>query len=146
MVDDGQPRRQRRATSWSAPPARPPAHLDRHREGVDKAEAIEEGIGVAVTGTMKATVDLAEMGYKVATSRPSRFLGRQVVKVGQGIGRRIDAAEERARQKEEAEKKNIKMFAPAGDRESLKQRWKKALVTGVTLVEEIKIQTESDES
>ncbi|MHC0055718.1 hypothetical protein [Actibacterium sp. D379-3] len=80
--------------------------IDRHREGVDKAEAIEEGIGVAVTGTMKATVDLAEMGYKVATSRPSRFLGRQVVKVGQGIGRRIDAAEERARQKEEAEKKH----------------------------------------
>jgi hypothetical protein len=80
--------------------------IDRHREGVDKAEAIEEGIGVAVTGTMKATVDLAEMGYKVATSRPSRFLGRQVVKVGQGIGRRIDAAEERARQKEEGEKKH----------------------------------------
>lgn len=80
--------------------------IDRHREGGDKAEAIEEGIGVAVTGTMKATVDLAEMGYKVATSRPSRFLGRQVVKVGQGIGRRIDAAEERARQKEEAEKKH----------------------------------------
>jgi len=80
--------------------------IDRNREGVDKAEAIEEGIGVAVTGTMKATVDLAEMGYKVATSRPSRFLGRQVVKVGQGIGRRIDAAEERARQKEEAEKKH----------------------------------------
>ena len=80
--------------------------IDRHREGVDKAEAIEEGIGVAVTGTMKATVDLAEMGYKVATSRPSRFLGRQVIKVGQGIGRRIDAAEERARQKEEGEKKH----------------------------------------
>lgn len=80
--------------------------IDRHREGIDKAEAIEEGIGVAVTGTMKATVDLAEMGYKAATSRPSRFLGRQVVKVGQGIARRIDAAEERARQKEEAEKKH----------------------------------------
>ena len=80
--------------------------IDRYREGIDKAEAIEEGIGVAVTGTVKATVDLAEMGYKAATSRPSRFLGRQVVKVGQGIGRRIDAAEERARQKEEVEKKN----------------------------------------
>lgn len=79
--------------------------IDRHREGVDKAEAVEEGIGVAVTGTIKATVDLAEMRYKVATSRPSRFLGRQVVKVRQGIGRRIDAAEERAHQKEEAEKK-----------------------------------------
>lgn len=41
--------------------------IDRHREGVDKAEAVEEGIGVAVTGTMKATVDLAEMGYKGET-------------------------------------------------------------------------------
>lgn len=80
--------------------------IDRHREGIDKAEAIEEGIGVTVTGTMKATVDIAEMGYKVATSRPSRFLGRQVVKAGKGIGRAIDASEERARQKEEAEKKN----------------------------------------
>lgn len=79
--------------------------IDRHREGIDKAEAIEEGIGVAVTGTMKATVDIAEMGYKVATSRPSRFLGRQVVKVGKRIGRAIDAAEERARQKEKAAKK-----------------------------------------
>lgn len=42
-------------------------------------------------------------------------------------------------QKEEAEKKNFEMFTYAGDRESLKQRWKEALATGVTLVEEIKI-------
>lgn len=41
--------------------------------------------------------------------------------------------------KEEAEKKNFEMFAHAGDRESLKQRWKEALATGVNLVEEIKI-------
>lgn len=41
--------------------------------------------------------------------------------------------------KEEAEKKNLEMFSYAGDRESLKQRWKTALATGVTLVEEIKI-------
>ncbi|MCV6824878.1 MULTISPECIES: hypothetical protein [Halocynthiibacter] len=81
--------------------------IDRHREGIDKVEAIEEGIGVAVTGTMKATVDIAEMGYKVATSRPSRFLGRQVVKAGKGIGRAIEAAEERGREKEVTEKKKI---------------------------------------
>lgn len=43
------------------------------------------------------------------------------------------------RLKEEVEKKNIEMFSYAGDRESLKQRWKTALETGVTLVEEIKI-------
>lgn len=40
---------------------------------------------------------------------------------------------------EEAEKKNIEMFANAGERESLKQRWKEALATGVNLVEQIKI-------
>ena len=36
-------------------------------------------------------------------------------------------------------KKNEEMFAFAADRESLKQRWKMALKTGVSLVEEIKI-------
>lgn len=41
--------------------------------------------------------------------------------------------------KEEAEKKNKEMFSYAADRESLKQRWEKALKSGVTLVEEIKI-------
>lgn len=41
--------------------------------------------------------------------------------------------------KEEAEKKNLEMFTLARDRESLKQRWNKALATGVNLVEEIKI-------
>lgn len=41
--------------------------------------------------------------------------------------------------KAEAEKKNKEMFSYAADRESLKQRWKVALETGVTLVEEIKI-------
>jgi superfamily II DNA or RNA helicase len=41
--------------------------------------------------------------------------------------------------KGEAEKKNNEMFAYAGNRENLKQRWKEALATGVNLVEEIKI-------
>ena len=54
-----------------------------------------------------------------------------------GIGR-LNLSENIQR-KEEAEKKNIEMFSYAGDRESLKQRWKTALETGVTLVEEIKI-------
>lgn len=79
--------------------------IDRHRDGIDKAEAIEEGVGVAVAATLKATVDIAEMSYKVATSRPSRFFGRQVVKAGKGIGRATEAAEERARQKEEVQKR-----------------------------------------
>ncbi|MCH7414500.1 DEAD/DEAH box helicase family protein [Belliella sp. R4-6] len=54
-----------------------------------------------------------------------------------GIGR-LDLSEN-IHHKEEAEKKNVEMFSYAGDRESLKQRWKTALETGVTLVEEIKI-------
>lgn len=41
--------------------------------------------------------------------------------------------------KEEAEKKNAEMFSLAGNRENLKHRWEEALVTGVNLVEEIKI-------
>ncbi len=40
---------------------------------------------------------------------------------------------------DEAEKKNAEMFEFAADRESLIQRWKTALDTGFTLVEEIKI-------
>lgn len=54
-----------------------------------------------------------------------------------GIGR-LNLSEN-IHHKEEAEKKNVEMFSYAGDRESLKQRWKTALETGVTLVEEIKI-------
>lgn len=54
-----------------------------------------------------------------------------------GIGRMN--LTENIHDKEEAEKKNIEMFALAGDRESLKQRWEVALATGVHLAEEIKI-------
>jgi superfamily II DNA or RNA helicase len=54
-----------------------------------------------------------------------------------GIGR-LNLSEN-IHHKEEAENKNIEMFSYAGNRESLKQRWKTALETGVTLVEEIKI-------
>lgn len=46
---------------------------------------------------------------------------------------------ENIQHKDVTEKKNLEMFTYAGDRESLKQRWKDALATGVNLVEEIKI-------
>lgn len=39
-------------------------------------EAIFEGAGVAIEGTARAMVGTAELGYKVLTSRPSRFIGR----------------------------------------------------------------------
>lgn len=42
-------------------------------------------------------------------------------------------------QKEVVEKKNAEMFSFAANRHELKQRWKAALATGVSLVEEIKI-------
>lgn len=48
--------------------------------GGDQVEAAFEGLGVAITGTVKAAVDLAEMGHKVVMSRPSRFIGRQIKK------------------------------------------------------------------
>ena len=38
-------------------------------------EAIFEGAGVAIEGTARAMVGTAELGYKVLTSRPSRFIG-----------------------------------------------------------------------
>ncbi|EAQ96109.2 hypothetical protein [Congregibacter litoralis] len=49
--------------------------------GGDKVEAAFEGFGVAITGTAKASVDLAELGYKAVMSRPSRFIGRQIKNV-----------------------------------------------------------------
>ena len=58
-------------------------------DGGDAIEAVAGGVGVAVTGTAKAMVDTAELGYKVLTSRPSRFVGRVMVKVGAKVGRTL---------------------------------------------------------
>lgn len=62
----------------------------RHREGVPADEAIEEGVGVAIVGTAKATVDAAELLYKGATSRPMRFIGRQFGRAAMAGVRLID--------------------------------------------------------
>lgn len=48
----------------------------RYNNGGDGEEAIVEGLGVAIEGTARAVVGTAELGYKVLTSRPSRFVGR----------------------------------------------------------------------
>ncbi|MFV7770695.1 hypothetical protein [Shewanella marisflavi] len=53
---------------------------DRYNKGVDGVEAIFEGAGVAIEGTAKGIVDASEMVYKVAMSRPSRFVGRTLLK------------------------------------------------------------------
>ena len=52
-------------------------------------EAIAGGVGVAITGTAKSFVDTAELGYKVLSSRPSRFAGRQVLNVAKWSGKKL---------------------------------------------------------
>ncbi len=39
-----------------------------------------EGAGVAIEGTAKGIVDAGEMAYKAVMSKPSRFVGRTVLK------------------------------------------------------------------
>jgi hypothetical protein len=53
---------------------------ERFDSGVDGVEAIFEGAGVAIEGTAKALVDASEMVYNVAMSKPSRYVGRIVLK------------------------------------------------------------------
>lgn len=52
----------------------------KYENGGDGVEALFSGAGVAIEGTASAIFGVAEMGYNVAMSRPSRFIGRQVVK------------------------------------------------------------------
>lgn len=78
--------------------------------------------------------------FELLKRRFKSFVGvsfHEKPRIENGIGR-LNLSEN-IYQKAEAEKKNIEMFSYAGDRESLKQKWKTALETGVTLVEEIKI-------
>jgi len=53
---------------------------ERYNKGVNGVEAIFEGAGVAIEGTAKGLVDASEMVYKAAMSKPSRFVGRTLVK------------------------------------------------------------------
>lgn len=53
---------------------------EKFNSGVDGVEAIFEGAGVAIEGTAKGIVDASEMVYKAAMSKPSRFVGRTVLK------------------------------------------------------------------
>lgn len=52
----------------------------KYENGGDAVEAMFEGVGIAIVGTASAIVGAAEMGYKVITSRPSRFVGRMLLK------------------------------------------------------------------
>ena len=51
-----------------------------HANGGDGVEAIFEGAGVAIEGTARAFVGAAEMGFNILSSRPSRFVGRTLLK------------------------------------------------------------------
>ncbi|MBS3652196.1 hypothetical protein KEU06_26730 [Pseudaminobacter sp. 19-2017] len=61
----------------------------KHQEGRDGFEAVLEGAGVAVAGTAKGLVDTAELGYKAITSKPSRFVGRTLLKVAGAVDRKL---------------------------------------------------------
>ena len=78
--------------------------------------------------------------FDLLKRRFKSFVGvsfKEELGIENGIGRLN--LPENIHHKEEAEKNNLEMFTHAGNRESLKHRWKEALATGVNLVEEIKI-------
>lgn len=64
---------------------------ERIENGGDKVEALFEGLGVAIEGTARTIFNTAELGYKALTSRPSRFIGRIVVKGIQKIDNKISS-------------------------------------------------------
>lgn len=81
--------------------------ISSYRQGNDGVDAIAEGVGVAVTGTMKATVDLAETGYKNVTSTPSCFLGRQTLRVAAAVRRAmVSPSEDEAGKTQKGKSKN----------------------------------------
>ena len=53
---------------------------EKYENGGDAVEAVFEGAGVAIEGTARALVGAAELGYNVLMSRPSRFMGRTLLK------------------------------------------------------------------
>ncbi|HEV7264810.1 MAG TPA: hypothetical protein VGN83_07820 [Falsiroseomonas sp.] len=58
--------------------------------------AVINGVEAAVAGTLKASVDTAELCFKVATSRLSRFIGRMALK---GLSSAVNAIDRRREQK-----------------------------------------------
>lgn len=58
--------------------------------------AVIDGVEAAVVSTAKAVVDTAELGFKVATSSPSRFVGRMARK---GFNSAVNAIDRKLEQK-----------------------------------------------
>ena len=63
--------------------------MERYKKGGDNIEALFEGAGVAITQTAKTLVGISEMGWKVASSRPSRFVGRNLLKIAKKIDKKL---------------------------------------------------------
>ncbi len=61
----------------------------KYEKNGDVEEAIFEGAGVAIEGTAKALVGTAEMSYKILASRPSRFIGRLLLKICKKIEKKL---------------------------------------------------------
>ena len=66
-----------------------------HENGGDAVGAICEGAGVAIEGTARALVGAAKMGYKVLSSRPSRFVGRVLLKGAKKLDDKVMAEAEK---------------------------------------------------
>lgn len=69
--------------------------VQKHENGGDAVEAIFEGAGVAIEGTARALVGAAEMGYKILSSKPSRFVGRMLLKGAKKLDDKIMAEAKR---------------------------------------------------
>lgn len=54
--------------------------LKEYEKGGDPVEAMFDGAGVAIEGTARAAVNTLELGYNLLNSRPSRFVGRTLLK------------------------------------------------------------------
>lgn len=90
--------------------------------------------------TVDKTSSTGGNDFEILKRRFRSFVGvsfKEEAGIENGIGR-LNLSEDIHIQ-EKAAQKNSEMFSFAADRESLKQRWKTALNTGVTIVEEIKI-------
>lgn len=90
--------------------------------------------------TVDKTSQTGGNDFEILKRRFRSFVGvsfKEEAGIENGIGR-LNLSED-IHIAEKPAQKNSEMFSFAADRESLKQRWKTALNTGVTIVEEIKI-------
>ena len=60
-----------------------------YKKGGSGIKSFLEGAGVAITQTAKTLVNISEMGWKVVSSRPSRFIGRTLLKIAKKIDKKL---------------------------------------------------------